>query len=177
MPPTTRLGAAISWEGEDGTVRELTNAELAADVEAAARRLTELGVAPGDRVGILLPMLPETVVAVLAVARLGAIFTPIFSGYAAPAIAARLVDCEATLLITADGFLRRGAWVDLKSRRRRGRRSRAVRQAGDRRPARRRGARRALDGGAGRVVGHAVGTGRRSRTARRSSAGTPRRRT
>ena len=60
-------------------------------------------------------MLPETVVAVLAVSRLGAIFTPIFSGYAAPAIAARLVDCEATLLITADGFLRRGAWVDLKS--------------------------------------------------------------
>ena len=108
-------GVAISWEGEDGTVRELTNAELAADVEAASRRLTELGVAPGDRVGILLPMLPETVVAILAISRLGAIFTPIFSGYAAPAIAARLVDCEATLLITTDGFLRRGAWVDLKS--------------------------------------------------------------
>ncbi len=108
-------GRAISWEGEDGTIRELTNAQLAADVEAAARRLTELGVGPGDRVGILLPMLPETVVAVLAISRLGAIFTPIFSGYAAPAIAARLVDCEATLLITADGFLRRGAWVDLKS--------------------------------------------------------------
>ncbi len=108
-------GRAISWEGEDGTVRELSNAELAADVAAAARRLTELGIAAGDRVGILLPMLPETVVAVLAVARLGAIFTPIFSGYAAPAIASRLVDCGAKLLITADGFLRRGAWVDLKS--------------------------------------------------------------
>jgi acetyl-CoA synthetase len=60
-------------------------------------------------------MLPETVVAVLAIARIGAIFTPIFSGYAAPAIASRLVDCGAKLLITADGFLRRGAWVDLKS--------------------------------------------------------------
>jgi acetyl-CoA synthetase len=108
-------GAAITWEGEDGTIRELTNAQLAADVAAAARRLTELGVGEGDRVGILLPMLPETVVAVLAVSRLGAIFTPIFSGYAAPAIAARLVDCDATLLITADGFLRRGAWVDLKT--------------------------------------------------------------
>ncbi|MEJ7695313.1 MAG: AMP-binding protein [Candidatus Limnocylindrales bacterium] len=70
---------------------------------------------PGDRVGILLPMLPETVVAVLAVSRLGAIFTPIFSGYAAPAIATRLTDCGARLLITADGFLRRGTWVDLKS--------------------------------------------------------------
>jgi acetyl-CoA synthetase len=60
-------------------------------------------------------MLPETVVAVLAVARLGAIFTPIFSGYAAPAIAARLTDCGAKLLITADAFLRRGAWVGLKT--------------------------------------------------------------
>ena len=60
-------------------------------------------------------MLIETVVAVLAVSRIGAIFTPIFSGYAAPAIASRLADCEATLLITADGFLRRGSWVDLKS--------------------------------------------------------------
>ena len=57
----------------------------------------------------------ETVVAVLAVSRLGAIFTPIFSGYGAPAIASRLADCDARLLITADGFLRRGSWVDLKS--------------------------------------------------------------
>ena len=108
-------GIAVTWEGEDGSVRELTNAQLAADVDAAARRLAEIGVSAGDRIGILLPMLPETVVAVLAVARLGAIFTPIFSGYAAPAIATRLVDCGATVLITADAFLRRGAWVDLKS--------------------------------------------------------------
>jgi acetyl-CoA synthetase len=84
-------------------------------VGAAVAQLRELGVGPGDRVGILLPMLPETVVAVLAVSRIGAIFTPIFSGYAAPAIATRLVDCGAKALITADGFLRRGGWVDLKS--------------------------------------------------------------
>jgi acetyl-CoA synthetase len=108
-------GKAIAWEGEDGTVRELTNAALRTAVGAAVRQLRDLGVGAGDRVGILLPMLPETAIAVLAVSRLGAIFTPIFSGYAAPAIASRLVDCEATLLITADGFLRRGAWVDLKS--------------------------------------------------------------
>ena len=108
-------GIAVTWEGEDGSVRELSNAQLASDVDAAARRLAEIGVVAGDRVGILLPMLPETVVAVLAVARLGAIFTPIFSGYAAPAIATRLVDCGASVLITADAFLRRGAWVDLKS--------------------------------------------------------------
>ena len=73
------------------------------------------GSAPGDRVGILLPMLAETVIAVLALGRIGAIYTPIFSGYAAPAVAARLADCEATLLITADGFLRRGSWVPLKA--------------------------------------------------------------
>ena len=108
-------GGAIVWEGEDGAVRALTNAELAAAVDLVARRLRAHGVSAGDRVGILLPMLVETVVAVLAVGRLGAIYTPIFSGYGAPAVAARLADCEASVLITADGFLRRGAWVGLKA--------------------------------------------------------------
>jgi acetyl-CoA synthetase len=108
-------GGAITWEGEDGAIRRLTNQELADEVEAAARRLAAHGVRAGDRVGILLPMLVETVVAVLALGRLRAIYTPIFSGYAAPAIATRLNDCEASVLITADGFLRRGSWVPLKS--------------------------------------------------------------
>ena len=108
-------GEAVAWEGEDGAVRRLTNVELASDVDAAADLLRSLGVQAGDRVGILLPMLPETVVAVLALGRLQAIYTPIFSGYAAPAIAARLRDCEASVLITADGFLRRGNWVPLKT--------------------------------------------------------------
>ncbi|HYH93410.1 MAG TPA: AMP-binding protein, partial [Candidatus Saccharimonadales bacterium] len=108
-------GIAITWEGEDGEVRELSNRALVLEVRAAAARLAALGVGEGDRVGILLPMLIETVVAVLAVSRLGAMFTPIFSGYAAPAIATRLSDCQARLLITADGFQRRGSWVDLKS--------------------------------------------------------------
>jgi acetyl-CoA synthetase len=107
-------GEAVAWEGEDGTVRTLTNVELRDEVEAAARRLLAHDVRPGDRVGILLPLLPETVVAVLALGRIGAIYTPIFSGYAAPAVATRLADCEATMLITADGFLRRGSWVPLK---------------------------------------------------------------
>jgi acetyl-CoA synthetase len=108
-------GEALAWEGEDGVVRRLTNAELAAAVDLAARRLAAHGVGRGDRVGILLPMLIETVVAALALGRLQAIYTPIFSGYGAPAIATRLADCEASLLITADGFLRRGAWVALKA--------------------------------------------------------------
>src|SRR6478672_8414533 len=108
-------GGAIAWEGEDGAVRQLTNAELAAAVDQAARRLRAHGVKPGDRVGILLPMLVETVVAVLALGRLQAIYTPIFSGYGAPAVATRLADCDASILITADGFLRRGSWVPLKA--------------------------------------------------------------
>jgi acetyl-CoA synthetase len=62
-----------------------------------------------------MPMIPETVVAVLAVGKLGAVYTPIFSGYGAPAVASRLADCEAKLLVTADGFWRRGKVVDMKS--------------------------------------------------------------
>jgi len=108
-------GEALSWEGEDGSVRRLTNRQLDAAVDAAAATLRTLGVGVSDRVGILLPMLVETVVAVLALGRLRAIYTPIFSGYAAPAIATRLADCGASVLITADGFLRRGGWVALKS--------------------------------------------------------------
>jgi len=108
-------GEALAWEGEDGEIRRLSNRELDTAVDRAVRMLLALGVGPGDRVGILLPMLVETVVAVLALGRLQAIYTPIFSGYAAPAIAARLADCEATILITADGFLRRGSWVPLKA--------------------------------------------------------------
>jgi acetyl-CoA synthetase len=73
------------------------------------------GVRAGDRVGIFLPMLIETVVATLALGRLGAIYSPIFSGYGAPAVAARLTDCEATVLVTADGFLRRGQAVPMKA--------------------------------------------------------------
>ena len=107
-------GVALLWEGEDGEVRQLTNAALLRAVDDAARMLARQGVREGDRVGILLPMLVETVVAVLAVGRLRAIYTPIFSGYGAPAIASRLADCDAGVLITADGFLRRGKAVRLK---------------------------------------------------------------
>ena len=107
--------AALAWESEDGDVRRFTWAELDREVRLAARRLAAVGVGEGTRVGILLPMLVETAVAVLALGRLRAIFTPIFSGYAAPAIAARLNAFEASHLITADGFLRRGAVVALKA--------------------------------------------------------------
>jgi acetyl-CoA synthetase len=108
-------GESIAWEGEDGEFRRLTNAALLDYTIAAARMLRDAGVRPGDRVGIFLPMLIETVIATLAASWIGAIFTPIFSGYGAPAVAARLRDCEATVLITADGFFRRGAIVPMKA--------------------------------------------------------------
>jgi acetyl-CoA synthetase len=108
-------GPALTWEGEDGTVRRLTNAELESEVQRAAAMIGRLGIRKGDRVGIFLPLLPETVISVLALGRLQAIYVPIFSGYAAPAVASRLNDCAAKLLITADGTLRRGTKVDLKS--------------------------------------------------------------
>ena len=106
---------AVTWEGEDGEVRTVTNAALLTAVADAARMLRSEGVGPGDRVGIFLPMLVETVVATLAVGWIGAIYTPIFSGYGAPAVATRLQDCEASVLITADGFLRRNSVVPIKA--------------------------------------------------------------
>jgi acetyl-CoA synthetase len=106
---------ALIWEGEDGTTRKFTYADLAAETNRVANALGRLGVAPGDRVGLFLPMLPETVAAFLAIAKLGAIVVPIFSGFGASAVADRLIDAGATVLITGDGFLRRGNVVRLKA--------------------------------------------------------------
>jgi acetyl-CoA synthetase len=99
---------ALTWEGEDGAVRRMTSGELRDAADRAAAMFARLGVREGDRVGILLPMLVETVVTVRA------IYTPIFSGYGPAAVASRLRDCEARLLVTADGFRRRGSIVPLK---------------------------------------------------------------
>lgn len=106
--------AAIIWEGENGETRTLTYYELWREVNGLASALKNLGIQRGDRVGIFMPMLPETAVALFAVAKIGAIFTPIFSGYGAESIATRLNDCEAKLLFTADGFYRRGQVVPMK---------------------------------------------------------------
>jgi acetyl-CoA synthetase len=107
-------GAAIAWEGEDGQVRTLTYAELYAQVNQAANGLKALGISKGDRVGVFMPMLPETAIAILAISRIGAIYIPIFSGYGGPAVASRLADCGAKLIITADGFYRAGKQVPMK---------------------------------------------------------------
>jgi acetyl-CoA synthetase len=105
---------ALIWEGEDGATRSLTYAALLAEVSRAAHALRALGIGPGDRVGIFMPLTLECAVATLACGRVGAIFTPIFSGYGAGAVATRLADSGARLLITADGFPRRGRWVAMK---------------------------------------------------------------
>ena len=106
--------AAVVWEGDDGQTRTLTYADLAREVSRLANALRRLGIAEGDRVGIFLPMSPEAVIATLAVVRIGAIYTPCFSGFGAQAVASRLQDCEAMLLITDDGFHRRGQIVRMK---------------------------------------------------------------
>ena len=105
---------AIHFEGEPGDTRAITYRQLLADVSQAANALTELGVAKGDRVLIYLPMIPEAVVAMLACARLGAIHSVVFGGFSAQAIYDRVVDADATLVITADGGWRRGAVAPLK---------------------------------------------------------------
>ena len=106
---------ALHWVGEpEGDTRDLTYAQLKDEVSQAANALTELGVQAGDRVAIYLPMMPEAVVAMLACARIGAPHTVVFGGFSADALASRLVDCQAKVVITSDGGYRRGAASALK---------------------------------------------------------------
>ena len=106
---------ALHWVGEPADdTRTITYADLQREVCKAANALTELGVAAGDRVAIYMPMLPETVVAMLACARLGAPHTVVFGGFSADALANRVVDCGAKVVITSDGGYRRGAASALK---------------------------------------------------------------
>ncbi len=105
---------ALIWEGEDGVVRTFTYAELLTLTNQAANALRAMGIGKGDRVGIYMPMIPEVVAATLACGKLGAVFTPIFSGYGAEAVATRLQDSGAKVLVTADGFYRRGKVVPMK---------------------------------------------------------------
>jgi len=105
---------ALIWEGEDGEVRRLTYAQLSAEVCRFAGALRRLGVEKGDRVGLFMPLTPEVAIALLACAKLGAVFIPLFSGYGPAAIASRLNDGEAKILVCADGFYRRGQVVPMK---------------------------------------------------------------
>ncbi len=105
---------AIHWEGEPGDTRTITYADLQRDVCKAANALTALGVKKGDRVAIYMPMIPETVIAMLACARLGAPHSVVFGGFSADALKGRIQDADARVVITADGGYRRGSAHALK---------------------------------------------------------------
>ncbi len=105
---------AYHWVGEPGDQRSITYAELKDEVCQAANALVELGVQAGDRIAVYMPMIPETVIAMLACARIGAPHTVVFGGFSADALAGRIQDCDARVVITADGQYRRGAPSALK---------------------------------------------------------------
>ncbi len=111
----SREQRAVVWEGEEGTTRTLTYRELYEQVNQAANALRSLGLGKGDAVGLFMPMTPEIVVALLAVAKIGGIILPLFSGYGAGAIVSRMADADAQALFAADGAFRRGKPVEMKS--------------------------------------------------------------
>ncbi len=105
---------AFTWVGEDGSERRVTYRQLLDEVSRFSAYLAEVGVGEGDVVAIYAPMLPESIAAMLGAIRIGAIASPIFSGFAPPAVAERLVQSEPKVLVTADGYPRRGRLVRLK---------------------------------------------------------------
>ena len=106
---------AYHWVGEPADdTRTITYADLQREVNKASNALVELGVQTGDRVAIYMPMIPETVIAMLACARLGAPHTVVFGGFSADALATRIKDCDARIVITSDGGYRRGSASALK---------------------------------------------------------------
>ena len=105
---------AILWEGEDGTSRTITYADLYRDVCKFANVLKSLGIKKGDRVIIYLPMVPELPIAMLACARIGAIHTVVFSGFSAASLRDRIDDSKSKVIVTADVGYRRGNLVNLK---------------------------------------------------------------
>ncbi|HET9017339.1 MAG TPA: acetate--CoA ligase [Thermomicrobiaceae bacterium] len=109
-----RTKAAIIWEGEPGDERVLTYQDLYREVNRTALMLRDLGVQKGDRVAVYLPMIPELPITLLACARLGAPHSVIFGGFSPDSLADRINDCEAKVLVTADGGYRRGNVVPLK---------------------------------------------------------------
>jgi acetyl-CoA synthetase len=111
----TDLKLAIKSETENGTSRALSYKELREEVNKVAAALRALGLGKGDAIGVFMPMVPEIVVAMLAIIKIGGIFLPLFSGFGAPAIASRLKDADAKALFTADGTYRRGNFCAMKS--------------------------------------------------------------
>jgi len=105
---------AFHWHGEEGETRDLTYAELLADVQRFANALKDRGVRAGDVVGIFLPMIPEVVVAMLACARIGAVHNVVFGGFSPEAVRERMQFSDAKLLVTVDGARRKGRVAPIK---------------------------------------------------------------
>ena len=106
---------ALHFEGEPGDRRTYTYAQLLAEVSRAANALTDLGVGPGDRVVIYMPVIPETLIATLAVARIGAVHSLVFGGFSAEALRFRVADTGAKVVVATDGQFRRGRAVGVKA--------------------------------------------------------------
>ena len=107
-------GLAIKSEIEDGTTRTITYKDLREQVNKMAAGLRNLGLGRGDAIGVFMPMVPEIVIAMLAIIKIGGIFLPLFSGFGAAAIVSRLNDAEAKALFTADGTSRRGRFCAMR---------------------------------------------------------------
>ncbi|WP_257985409.1 AMP-binding protein [Bacillus sp. V5-8f] len=110
----TKHSKALIWESDDGKVISYTFHQLSQEISKAAAGLHSLGIKKGDVVTLYLPMLPETVIALLAITKIGAIFSPAFSGYGADAVATRINAAGSKVLITADGYYRRGKIIPMK---------------------------------------------------------------
>ena len=105
---------ALLFEGEPGDSKAYTYSQLLAETKKAANALIGLGIQSGDRVAIYMPMIPETVIAILAVARIGAVHSVVFGGFSSDSLRSRIDDAEAKLVITADGGYRKGKAHPLK---------------------------------------------------------------
>jgi acetyl-CoA synthetase len=113
--PAVASTPAVIYEDEEGSVTTLTYAQLGAEVDKVAAGLRARGIGKGDAVGVLLPMCPEAVIAAYAIAKVGAMWVPLFSGFAAAAIASRLNDSQAKVVFTAEWSWRRGRKTPLKA--------------------------------------------------------------
>lgn len=106
---------AIHWVGEPGDTRDITYAQLKDEVCKAANALSSLGLKPGDRVAIQMPMIPEAIVSMLACARLGLVHSVVFGGFSPSALRSRVEDADAKVVITTDGQYRRGKALPMKA--------------------------------------------------------------
>lgn len=113
--PKTENNIAFYWEGEEEKVIKINYKQLSKKVNKCANALRDLGIQKGDVVGIFMPMIPEIIYSFFAIAKVGAVILPLFSGYGADSVSQRLNDAKAKLLFTADGFYRRGNAVNMKA--------------------------------------------------------------